>query len=128
MKNKYGRGSGNTHPVNIHVGNQLRSLRKQHGNSQKELAEKIGVTFQQIQKYEMGRNRVTASTLWEVSQIFNVSILYFYEGYSQKNNQAQAAEAAPVWWTRLYFGLEEWQIKAVKDFITTIKKIKGSSQ
>ncbi len=66
--------------VDKHVGKQLRSRRTLLGLSQEKLAEFIGVTFQQVQKYERGTNRVSASRLFSFSKILDVSIDYFYEG------------------------------------------------
>ena len=56
--------------------------RKELGISQERLAEAIGLTFQQVQKYERAANRVSASKLWEMSRVLNTSISYFYEGIS----------------------------------------------
>jgi transcriptional regulator with XRE-family HTH domain len=56
--------------------------RKELGISQERLAESIGLTFQQVQKYERAANRVSASKLWEMSRALNTSIAYFYEGLS----------------------------------------------
>ncbi|PCJ97290.1 MAG: transcriptional regulator [Zetaproteobacteria bacterium] len=66
--------------IDKHVGKQLRSRRTLLGLSQEKLAEYIGVTFQQVQKYERGTNRVSASRLYSFSKILDVSIDYFYEG------------------------------------------------
>lgn len=57
--------------------------RKELGVSQEKLAECIGLTFQQVQKYERAANRVSASKLFEVSQALNTSVAYFYEGLSE---------------------------------------------
>ena len=62
--------------VDAFVGSQLKSLRKLAGYSQTELANKVGVTFQQIQKYERGTNRIGASRLWGFCKVFNVCLLY----------------------------------------------------
>lgn len=67
------------HSVDIHVGHQLRRRRRILGMTQKQLAEAIGVRFQQIQKYECGANRVTAGRLYDLSCALNVSVQYFYE-------------------------------------------------
>jgi transcriptional regulator with XRE-family HTH domain len=67
-------------PVDRHVGLRIRLRRKELGVSQEKLAEAIGLTFQQIQKYERAANRVSASKLWEVSRALETSIGYFYEG------------------------------------------------
>ena len=67
-------------PIDRHVGLRIRMRRKELGISQERLAESIGLTFQQVQKYERAANRVSASKLWEVARALNTSISYFYEG------------------------------------------------
>ena len=67
-------------PVDRHVGLRLRMRRKELGISQEKLAEAIGLTFQQVQKYERAANRVSASKLWEIARALSTSIGYFYEG------------------------------------------------
>ncbi|THD60727.1 helix-turn-helix transcriptional regulator [Phenylobacterium sp.] len=67
-------------PVDRHVGLRIRMRRKELGISQERLAESIGLTFQQVQKYERAANRVSASKLWEMSRALSTSIAYFYEG------------------------------------------------
>ena len=67
-------------PVDRHVGLRIRMRRKELGISQERLAESIGLTFQQVQKYERAANRVSASKLWEMSRALSTSIGYFYEG------------------------------------------------
>ncbi len=66
--------------IDKHVGQQLRNRRSLIGLSQEKLADAVGVTFQQVQKYEKGTNRVSASRLFSFSKILDVSIDYFYEG------------------------------------------------
>lgn len=67
-------------PIDRHVGLRIRMRRKELGISQERLAESIGLTFQQVQKYERAANRVSASKLWEMSRALSASISYFYEG------------------------------------------------
>lgn len=67
-------------PVDRHVGLRIRLRRKELGVSQEKLAESIGLTFQQVQKYERAANRVSASKLWEMARALKTSIGYFYEG------------------------------------------------
>ena len=67
------------HPVDIHVGQRLRMRRTLLGMSQEKVAEALGLTFQQLQKYEKGSNRVSASRLSELCQILNVPVSYFFE-------------------------------------------------
>jgi len=70
------------HPIDVHVGGRIRMRRKFCEMSQTELAEKIGLTFQQVQKYETGANRVSASKLYQISQTLRVPVTYFFTGYS----------------------------------------------
>ena len=73
---------GGPNPVDRHVGLRIRFRRKELGISQEKLADSIGLTFQQVQKYERAANRVSASKLWEVARALNTNITYFYEGLS----------------------------------------------
>ena len=68
------------HPVDIHVGAQIRMFRKAKGLTQTEAGEAVGVTFQQMQKYEKGTNRVSASKLSMLAELFGVDIGDFFEG------------------------------------------------
>ena len=68
------------HPVDIQVGRRARERRTLEGMSQTAVAEKLGLTFQQLQKYESGANRISASKLYELANIFDVPVSYFYEG------------------------------------------------
>jgi transcriptional regulator with XRE-family HTH domain len=67
------------HPVDQHVGSRLKSRRVMIGMSQDELGRSVGVTFQQIQKYEKGLNRIGCSRLHEISQVLKTSISYFFD-------------------------------------------------
>ena len=67
-------------PVDRHVGLRIRMRRKELGVSQERLAESIGLTFQQVQKYERAANRVSASKLWEMARALSTTVSYFYEG------------------------------------------------
>ncbi len=66
--------------IDLHVGKRLRRRRRLLGLTQQQLAESIGIRFQQIQKYECGANRVTASRLYELAVALNVPVGYFFEG------------------------------------------------
>ena len=68
------------HPIDIHVGRRLRQRRRLLGLTQEKLAQAVDIRFQQIQKYESGSNRVSASRLWSLSKALDVSISYFFEG------------------------------------------------
>ena len=77
---------GTANEIDKHVGLQIRSRRTLLGLSQEKLAEAVGVTFQQIQKYERGTNRVSASRLFNFSKALDVSLEYFYQGLEAANN------------------------------------------
>ncbi|MDD9919440.1 MAG: helix-turn-helix transcriptional regulator, partial [Alphaproteobacteria bacterium] len=74
------------HPIDIHVGQRLKQQRKLQNISQKSLAKQLGITFQQIQKYENATNRISASKLYKLSQILKTPIQCFFENY-QKSPQ-----------------------------------------
>jgi len=68
------------HPVDAHVGARVRLRRTLVGMSQEQLGGKLGLTFQQVQKYEKGTNRISASRLWEISRILEVPVEFFFSG------------------------------------------------
>ncbi|EBA01854.1 DNA-binding protein, putative [Rhodobacterales bacterium HTCC2150] len=68
------------HPVDVHVGKRVRHRRWMVGMTQQQLAEKVGIKFQQIQKYETGMNRISASRLWAIAENLDVQISFFFEG------------------------------------------------
>ncbi len=74
----------NEETTNTHIGEKIRSRRHELGMTQTDLGNKIGVTFQQIQKYEKGQNKITASKLRELANKMDVRIDYFYEGVDEK--------------------------------------------
>ncbi len=70
---------GVPNPIDIHVGSRMRMRRIMLGMSQQKLGEALGLTFQQVQKYERGTNRVGASRLWDLSNVLDVPITFFFE-------------------------------------------------
>lgn len=72
----------NNNAVDIHVGKRIRLRRTLLGLSQDQLSAALNITFQQVQKYERGSNRVSASRLWDISQILDVEIGYFFDDMS----------------------------------------------
>ena len=82
--------------VDIHLGRRLRSRRRLLGLSQSDLGLVIGVRFQQIQKYECGGNRMSASRLWELADVLGVSVDYFYDGLGAKPSAPPAAKAERI--------------------------------
>ena len=81
-------------PVDVHVGTRVRERRTMLGLSQEKLARAFGVSFQQVQKYERGANRISASRLFQLSTILDVPITYFFEGLAGEDADAPVDEAA----------------------------------
>ena len=95
--------SKNPHAIDTHIGKRLRLRRTIVKMSQEALAPLLGITFQQLQKYEAGKNRVSASRLYLISQILNVPVSFFYEGFegveymlSNPEYQTAIAENKPI--------------------------------
>jgi transcriptional regulator with XRE-family HTH domain len=88
------------HPVDIHVGKRLRQRRTILGLSQEAIGNAIGVTFQQVQKYERGVNRMGSSRLFEFSKILTIPVSYFFEGLEKDATPSAlangVAEETPV--------------------------------
>lgn len=72
------------HPVDVHVGQRVRQRRWMVGMTQQQLGNKVGIKFQQIQKYETGTNRISASRLWDIAAALDVPVSFFFEGLGQE--------------------------------------------
>ena len=83
-----------SHPVDVHVGKRIRHRRWMNDTTQQQLAEKVGIKFQQIQKYETGMNRVSASRLWDIAHALGVDVSFFFEGL-EGNGEAQSQTDMP---------------------------------
>ena len=85
------------HPVDVHVGKRIRHRRWLVGMTQQQLAESVGIKFQQIQKYETGANRVSASRLWDIADALDVPVAFFFEGIEDsQDGSAPMAESVPA--------------------------------
>lgn len=85
------------HPVDVHVGKRVRHRRWMVGMTQQQLAEKVGIKFQQIQKYETGANRVSASRLWDIADALDVEVSFFFEGLETESQPAESgADKVPA--------------------------------
>lgn len=77
------------HPTDIHVGRKVREARAAKGMSQEQLGKLLGVSFQQVQKYEKGTNRIGSSRLWDISRALETPITYFFEGIETESQENQ---------------------------------------
>ncbi len=79
-------------PIDVHVGSRIRLRRQLMKMSQEKLGDELGVTFQQVQKYERGANRVGASRLYRLSRVLEVPVQFFFEGLGEKSAVSGMAE------------------------------------
>ena len=86
------RGSTAFNPIDVHVGERLRTRRTLLGLSQTTVADAMGLSFQQLQKYEKGTNRLSASRLYDLSQILGVDMAYFFDEMDQATKKASPAQ------------------------------------
>ena len=70
--------------VDDHVGKRVRERRREIGLSQTKLGNALGIAFQQIQKYEVGTNRIAAGRLWDIAKALEVDVAYFFEGIERR--------------------------------------------
>ena len=84
------------HPVDVHVGKRIRHRRWLVGMTQQQLAEHVGIKFQQIQKYETGANRVSASRLWDIADALEVDVSFFFEGLDSETSPKCESDKAPA--------------------------------
>ncbi|WP_111731973.1 helix-turn-helix domain-containing protein [Roseovarius amoyensis] len=83
------------HPVDVHVGKRIRHRRWLAGMTQQQLAQSVGIKFQQIQKYETGANRVSASRLWDIADALDVDVSFFFEGLAPEETAEGETRAFP---------------------------------
>jgi transcriptional regulator with XRE-family HTH domain len=116
------------HPVDAHVGKRIRHRRWMVGMTQQQLADKVGIKFQQIQKYETGMNRVSASRLWDVADALGVSISFFFEGLSESQavgSLAQGdmmADKEALELVRSYYAIPEAQRRRLFDLARVLSE------
>ncbi|MDB2407284.1 helix-turn-helix domain-containing protein [Jannaschia sp.] len=114
------------HPVDIHVGKRIRHRRWMVGTTQQQLAERVGIKFQQIQKYETGMNRVSASRLWDIAEALDVPVAHFFEGLDN-HEQAQAtpdflADKEALELIRSYYTIPENQRRRLFDLARVLSE------
>ena len=92
---QYRKKTGVPDPVDVHVGGRVKLRRTLLGFSQEELADAVGVTFQQVQKYERGTNRMGASRIFDMSTVLDVPVSYFYQDMPEEIKARNSAESTP---------------------------------
>ena len=105
------------------VGQRIKARRQALNMTQSQLADQIGVTFQQVQKYENGSNRVSAARLYEIANVFDVSITFFFETVTQDENGATTdplSDKASIEVMELFTKLNAAQKDAVLSFLRSV--------
>jgi len=97
-------------PIDVHIGNRIRLARTAMQMSQAQLGEAMDLTFQQIQKYESGANRISATRLFRLSQVLHVSITYFFEGVVGKRPANYSKHVPPDTLTKFLSTNESTQL------------------
>jgi len=118
-----------SHPVDVHVGKKLKQIRTLRRLSQTDVARKLELSFQQIQKYEVGSNRVAASRLFELSQILDVPPAFFFEGLHDNANTAPSDDDAGLDIVTALAAIEDEAIKLrIKTFIEDVSGLTVSKR
>ena len=116
------------HPVDVHVGKRVRHRRWMVGMTQQQLADKVGIKFQQIQKYETGMNRISASRLWDISDALGVPISFFFEGLDQSSQIVEEidgdilADKEALMLVRSYYAIPEAQRRRLFDLARVLSE------
>jgi transcriptional regulator with XRE-family HTH domain len=126
----YGRGSGVPNPVDVHVGKRIRVRRLLLGMNQETLANALGLTFQQVQKYEFGRNRVSASRLSEIAKVLRVPIAYLFDDMQSgdapqstedRRRREHMEETETIELVRLYYAIPDTKVR--EQFLEMVKAV-----
>jgi len=116
------------HPVDLHVGQRVRQRRWMVGMTQQQLGDRVGIRFQQIQKYETGTNRISASRMWDIAATMAVPVSFFFEGlHGQAPDTAEARgdiltdnEAFEL--VRAYYAIPEHQRRRLFDLARVLSE------
>jgi transcriptional regulator with XRE-family HTH domain len=119
-------------PIDQHVGGQLRLRRAQSGMTQTELGAKVGLSFQAVQKYETGENRISASRLYQLARILDVPLAFFFDGLDETGRREDVVETSEL--TRkqasmvlgAYYGIKDPRLRSA--CLLIMSRIAGASE
>jgi transcriptional regulator with XRE-family HTH domain len=131
MVNSYGRGTGVPNPIDIHVGKRIRTRRMLRGMTQDTLASRLGLSYQQLHKYETGVDRVAASRLSEIADNLGVSIEYFFDELdndaqtpTERQSRKRMARPETLELIRLYYAISDVDVR--QQFLAMVKAVAKS--
>jgi transcriptional regulator with XRE-family HTH domain len=129
----YGRGTGIPNPIDVHVGKRIRGRRLLLGMNQTVLAEALDLTFQQVQKYENGDNRVSASRLSQIGAFLRVPVSFFFVGLlgeqatsEQRAAQERMDQSKTIELVRHYYALPDPEMR--QKFLAMVKVAAGTGK
>lgn len=115
------------HPVDVNVGKRIRHRRWLVGMTQQQLAEQVGIKFQQIQKYETGANRVSASRLWEIGDALRVPVGFFFDGLvedaEEREEETLLQDREVLELVRSYYALPQNQRKQLFNLARVLSNV-----
>ncbi len=117
------------HSVDVHVGQRIRQRRWFRGMTQLELGERVGIRFQQIQKYEAGKNRISASRMWDIAAAMELPMSYFFEGIEGQAPDTGEARAdihtdkEAIDLVRAYYAIPENQRRRLFDLARVLSEV-----
>jgi transcriptional regulator with XRE-family HTH domain len=132
---RYGRGTGIPNPIDVHVGKRIRMRRLFLGMNQETLANALGLTFQQVQKYEGGANRVSASRLSAMADILGVPISFFFGDLQLDGSEGTPEERASrermerpetIELVRLYYQIPDSRVR--QQFLEMVKAVSETAK
>lgn len=116
-----------SHPVDVHVGQKLKQLRILRGMTQTDVADGLNISFQQVQKYELGRNRISASKLFELSHILKVPPSYFFDGLESGATSPQVLDEEATKIASMLTRIKDDRLRGqIRSFITEIANSQSS--
>jgi transcriptional regulator with XRE-family HTH domain len=128
----FGRGTGVPNPIDVHVGRRIRIRRLLAGMNQETLAKELGLTFQQVQKYEGGANRVSASRLSAIADVLGMPISFFFQGFGvdatpeERERRERMERSETIDLIRFFYAIPDERVR--ERFLEMVKVVAESPQ
>jgi transcriptional regulator with XRE-family HTH domain len=128
----FGRGTGVPNPIDVHVGRRIRMRRLLVGMNQEALAKELGLTFQQVQKYEGGANRVSASRLSAIADVLGMPISFFFQGFGvdatpeERERRERMERSETIDLIRFFYAIPDERVR--ERFLEMVKVVAANPQ